>query len=92
MRIILFLLAILFSFATEAQDLKSGGKLKPEQLVIDKKARFRMKGHPLRSNHRIPAEISQTKRIVQRQRINAYPVELPGIAEVDVLPYLQTAE
>ena len=35
MRIIQLLLILFISFATQAQNLKSGGKLKPEQAIMD---------------------------------------------------------
>ena len=51
-----------------------------------------MKRHSLGAKGGVAAEITQPKNIVQRQRIDAQPVELAGIAEVDILSDLYRGE
>ena len=44
-----------------------------------------MQGHPLRAEGGVPAEITQAEDVVDRQRVDADPVELLGITEIDIL-------
>src|SRR5258708_5647975 len=51
-----------------------------------------MQGQPLRAERRVAVKITQPENIVYCQRISTQAVELPGIAEIDILPDLYGAE
>ena len=51
-----------------------------------------MKRDPLTTIGRVTGKITEAEDIVDGQRIDAYAVELPGIAEIEILPDLQGRE
>ena len=51
-----------------------------------------MKRHPLVAESRIPAEIPQPKNVIDCKWIDTHPIDLPGIAEIYILSYLDAAE